>query len=405
LGENESESKTLATKGSQFIALALSGGGSRAIAFHLGCLRALHDRGVLDKVRVISSVSGGSVIAAAYAYWSGSFEEFDKRVVNLLRRGFQRRIAIAALTSRVAPRIAFTLMISGGTALLLTILRWLISCAGSIFGFQTNDLESRLLHLADRLPQLGSLTTAFEYVLSQDLFGTTSVKDVVRPELDVIINACDLRTGTAFRFTNRDSGGWRYGRIDEERPVSLAKAVAASAAYPLILPPLPEEFTFVRRGKRAKEAVVLTDGGVFDNLGVAAIEPGRSAEVSLNVYQPTHIICLNASAGQLDGADRPMWWPSRVKRSFATVHRKAQDAAYGRLHRYLESGELAGFVMVYLGQDDDRLPVRPANLVPRNAVRGYPTNFAPMSDKNISLLSTRGEQLARLLLDHYAAGL
>jgi NTE family protein len=359
----------------------------------------------LDKVRVISSVSGGSVIAAAYSYWNGSFEEFDRRIVSLLRRGFQRRIAVAALTSRVAPKIAFTFIVSGGAALLLSILSWLLSLTGSIFRFQTTELENRLLRLAARLPQLGSLTTAFEYVLSRDLFGTTSVKDVARPDLDVIINACDLRTGTAFRFSNRDSGGWRYGRIDDERPVPLAKAVAASAAYPLILPPLPEEFTFVRRGKRVREAVVLTDGGVFDNLGVAAIEPGRSAEVSLNVYHPTHIICLNASAGQLDGADRPIWWPSRVKRSFATVHRKAHDAAYGRLHRYLESGGLSGFVMVYLGQDDDRLPVKPSNLVPRSAVRSYPTNFAPMSDRNIALLSARGEQLGRLLLDHYAADL
>jgi hypothetical protein len=32
------------------IGLALSGGGSRAIAFHLGCLRALQERGVLQKV-------------------------------------------------------------------------------------------------------------------------------------------------------------------------------------------------------------------------------------------------------------------------------------------------------------------------------------------------------------------
>ena len=39
------------------IGLALSGGGSRAIAFHLGCLRALHDYGLLDDVDVISAVS------------------------------------------------------------------------------------------------------------------------------------------------------------------------------------------------------------------------------------------------------------------------------------------------------------------------------------------------------------
>ena len=46
------------------IGLALSGGGSRAMAFHLGCLRALHDEGLLDQVATISAVSGGSVLAA-----------------------------------------------------------------------------------------------------------------------------------------------------------------------------------------------------------------------------------------------------------------------------------------------------------------------------------------------------
>jgi NTE family protein len=61
--------------------------------------------------------------------------------------------------------------------------------------------------------------------------------------------------------------------------------------------------------------------------------------------------------------------------------------------------------MVYLGQDDNRLPVKPPDLVARSAVRNYPTDFSPMSDKNIELLTTRGEQLTRLLLDHYAAQL
>ena len=49
------------------IGIALSGGGARAMAFHLGCLRALHDLGILDRVRVFSTVSGGSVIGALYA--------------------------------------------------------------------------------------------------------------------------------------------------------------------------------------------------------------------------------------------------------------------------------------------------------------------------------------------------
>ena len=42
------------------IGLALSGGGYRAAAYHIGTLRALQKLKILDKVDVISSVSGGS---------------------------------------------------------------------------------------------------------------------------------------------------------------------------------------------------------------------------------------------------------------------------------------------------------------------------------------------------------
>lgn len=57
------------------IGLALSGGGSRAMAFHLGCLRALDDVGILDQIRVLSTISGGSVIGAYYAYTPGKLAE------------------------------------------------------------------------------------------------------------------------------------------------------------------------------------------------------------------------------------------------------------------------------------------------------------------------------------------
>jgi len=80
-------SRVSAKSSQPFITLALSGGGSRAIAFHLGCLRALHDRNLLDKVKVVSTVSGGSVIGACFAYWDVEFAEFDRRVVRILRNG------------------------------------------------------------------------------------------------------------------------------------------------------------------------------------------------------------------------------------------------------------------------------------------------------------------------------
>ncbi len=49
------------------VALCCSGGGHRAALFHLGAMRRLNELGVLSKVDTITSVSGGSVLAAQVA--------------------------------------------------------------------------------------------------------------------------------------------------------------------------------------------------------------------------------------------------------------------------------------------------------------------------------------------------
>ena len=181
----------------------------------------------------------------------------------------------------------------------------------------------------------------------------------------------------------------------------MAKAVAASAAFPLLLPPLIEHFSFEKSGARAIRKVVLTDGGVYDNLGTSVLEPDSNPEISISSFPTTHTIGLNAGAGQFGGEASPFWWISRVAQSFETVHRKVQDAAYSRLHEYVRSKELQGFGMVYLGQIDERLPHLPPDLVRRDQVRDYPTNFAPMSTANLELLVRRGEQLTCLIMDQY----
>src|SRR5581483_5753015 len=48
------------------LGLALSGGGFRASLFHIGLLARLAERGLLRRVEVISSVSGGSILSALY---------------------------------------------------------------------------------------------------------------------------------------------------------------------------------------------------------------------------------------------------------------------------------------------------------------------------------------------------
>jgi NTE family protein len=49
------------------VGLCLSGGGYRAMLFHLGALWRLNQLGYLAKLDRVSSVSGGSITAAALA--------------------------------------------------------------------------------------------------------------------------------------------------------------------------------------------------------------------------------------------------------------------------------------------------------------------------------------------------
>src|SRR5689334_8570728 len=65
---NESQSSSVAGGGthrpSGGVGLCLSGGGYRAMLFHVGTLRRLNETGWLKKITRVSSVSGGSIVAA-----------------------------------------------------------------------------------------------------------------------------------------------------------------------------------------------------------------------------------------------------------------------------------------------------------------------------------------------------
>ncbi|MGA5388950.1 hypothetical protein [Streptomyces pseudogriseolus] len=112
------------------------------------------------------------------------------------------------------------------------------------------------------------------------------------------------------------------------------------------------------------------------------------------------IISCDAGLGEL-ALKAPHFMLGRLSRSFATVHRKAQDSARARLHEWAASGRIDGFALAYLGMKDDRVPARPADLVPRSAVASYPTNFAAMARSDFEAITTRDEQLMRTVLPMY----
>lgn len=389
------------TSSQRRLGIALSGGGSRAIAFHLGCLRALNDRGVLDQAEVISCVSGGSVIGAMYAYSTDPFETFDAKVMQVLRRGLLTGMIRNAFFSPLALGSLATALVSTSSAVAVDLLKKVLLVLAHVLPGNVQLRKKSIDKIRPPFRRWYSRTTALAETLKAELFGQAQLADVRRPDLAVILNACELRTGSAFRFGNKESGSWRFGLL-VDNAIDVAKAVAASAAYPLLLPALDENLEFKdREGDPIEHRVFITDGGVYDNLGITCLEPGRSAEFSTNVSSVDYIISCDAGHGLFTDEVYPTWWVPRVARSFESTFRKVQTAAYDRLHRYVASGALKGFILPYLGQQDGTLPYIPPDLIRREQVYGYPTDFSAMDQRDIHAISLRGEQLTRLLIDRY----
>jgi len=381
------------------IGVALSGGGSRAIAFHLGCLRALHDLDLLDQIEVVSTVSGGSVIGGLFATNYENFQKFEARVREHLSKGFVWPSIIKALTTTEGLKALACWVFLLPTNFLLTIVIW---CAGAVArflpperrkGWGLEKFHSPILRFASR-------TTILRRVFNDDVFNRICLNDIPAEAPLLIINAAELRTGSAFYFSQRSSGTWRIGEL-VDRNILLAHAVSASAAYPLFLPALDEVLTFTAKdGTRRKERVSLTDGGAYDNLGLAPLWPDRDSNISFNVTKVDFIICCRAGYGlRFDAPSQFLL--GRITSVFFCLFDRTQNSATSRLFDLGKAGKLKGAIMPYLGQDDSRLTHPPDDLVTQKDIYAYPTDFSAMSEEWINKLSKRGEQLTKALIKEH----
>ena len=216
------------------IGLAMSGGGFRATLFHVGTLRRLVELGLLAKVGRISSISGGSIVAGRLAQvWPSltadpSVANFEKEVAAPLRDFCGRTIDAGAIATGLF----------------------------SPFSSAADEIEAEY---AKRL-----FTMTLDQLPDSPVF---------------IIGATNFQTGRSFRFTKKYMGDWRIGLVRTPK-LPLAKAVAASSAFPPVLSPVviknPGTFEPVPgadlAGKPAfTRTLYLTDGGVYDNLGLETI--------------------------------------------------------------------------------------------------------------------------------------
>lgn len=377
------------------IALALSGGGSRAIAFHLGCLRALYRNGLLEKIDTICSVSGGSVLAALYCTHEGDFKSFEARVRAELAQGFVARSVKVALTT------AEGVMALGVFGALVAERTLAAALSLALIPFPTRRARIKWL-ASSAIRRSHSRTTILRRVFAKVL-QHAALSDLRDDRPKLIILACELRTKSAFYFAKDGMGSWRLGNASS-RGVSLAQAVAASAAYPVALPALDESITFTRSASGQKsehrERVILTDGGVYDNLGLSPFWPGRESRISLHVREHRNVIACRAGYG-LDRAPAASLWPSRMIGTIESLAARAQNAAINRLFDLQRAGVFDRVIMPYLDQEDRELVHRAPDDVRREEVSNYPTDFSPMASDWIDRLIRRGDEQVEALLKQY----
>ena len=195
-GYRFSKYQAAANEDETFLILTFSGGGTRAAALAYGVLQELAatkihggTKTLLDEVDVISSVSGGSFTSTAYAFAGqmpiASFER------DFLRHDVQGDLKRAALNPRNWPRLLS--------------------------------------------PRFSRIDLATEYYDSHIFEGKTFADLLARGRRPyIILNATEMDLGARFEFTQE-----QFDPICSDlQPMKVARAVAASSAFPILLTPI-----------------------------------------------------------------------------------------------------------------------------------------------------------------------
>ncbi len=243
-------------RGNIALALAFSGGGTRAAAFAYGVLQELEQTiisqknqhySLIDEVDIISAVSGGSFIAAYYGlHGKKTFKKFKKAML-------QQNIEDTIISGILSP------------------FSWFLTTGRTEIAIQ---------------------------IYNNTLFKNATFKDLNQPNRPLIlINASDLGNGVRFSFVQE------YFTLicSDINNYSIARAVAASAAVPIAFNPviiqnfqpcnnnaqqkLQQASLYTIKNNELKQAtdglnsylnttysyLHLVDGGITDNLGLRAI--------------------------------------------------------------------------------------------------------------------------------------
>jgi NTE family protein len=275
------------------IALCLSGGGYRAMVFHVGVLWRLNEAGVLPRLDRISCVSGGSITGAVLGLTWKDLKDY----------GFSAEAFEQLLVAKVR------------------------AVAGT-------DIDAQAIVLGAALPVISaSDLVARDY--RNHIFGEATLQSL--PDWPMFVfNATNVQSGALCRFTKQYMWDWRVGKIPKP-DIELAVAVGASSAFPPFLSPVilkVKEDQFAPGTGDDLQAppyttrLVLTDGGVYDNLGLET------------AFKRCRTLLVSDAGGQMQPEEKPNEdWGLHSKRVLDLVDNQVRNLRKRQLLDALKSSD------------------------------------------------------------------
>jgi NTE family protein len=254
-------------------ALCLSGGGYRAMLFHVGALWRLNEAGSLPKLERVSSVSGGSITAGVLGRAWPKLDFDDAGVARGFQAGVVEPLRKLAAKTIDFPAIALGLITPGVT--------------------------------------IGEKIAA---AYRKHLFDQATLQDLPdKPRF--VFNATNLQSGVLWRFAKPYMRDYRVGEVKAPQ-VDLGTAVAASSAFPPFLSPVVlklDEAAYTPGSGELQRAPFttrpfLTDGGVYDNLGLETI------------WERYETILISDGGGHMQEQEKPKrLWPLHAFRVLGVI--------------------------------------------------------------------------------------
>jgi NTE family protein len=254
------------------IGLALSGGGYRAAAFHLGTMRKLNQLGLLDKVEVFSTVSGGSITGADYLLQlneNKDYKTFEAEHIKKLKQSVIGQVFRSWTFIKIAIVVLFWLA---------AIVYFQFTCC---YWLSIPILIAGVYFVISNQFSIFPASVIIEGVYAHIFFSKKTLSDLPEKPL-IAINSTNLETGKQFTFSKNwmSDTTYEYPKKGESavnfKPViflpekfPIARSVMASSCVPFAFTPVQITADYFKNPADTSRAKpILIDGGIFDNQGI-----------------------------------------------------------------------------------------------------------------------------------------